>query len=119
MTYPYPSLPFPRVGNPLGWLGLVLNSIFRSALKWPRRWLNSIEIRGSRQARWICRLIPASCPFERDIRLGSRTVHIPALCRINPLYEEIIALRLRAAAYLAEAAAQPQPPSSQEIPSCL
>lgn len=87
-------------------------------LKWPRRWLNSIEIRGSRQARWICRLIPASCPFERDIRLGSRTVHIPALCRINPLYEEIIALRLRAAAYLAEAAAQPQPPSSQEIPSC-
>ncbi len=116
MIYPYPS--FVRVGNPLGWLRLILKLIFSSVLEGPRRWLNGIEIRGSRQARWICRLIPASCPFERDIRLGSRTFHIPALCRINPLYEEIIALRLRAAAYLAQNSSQPQPPTSQEIPSC-
>jgi hypothetical protein len=116
MTAPYPS--FSRVGNPLGWLGLIFNSIFSSVLEWLRHWLNSIEVQGSRQALWIVRLIPASCPFERDIRLGSHTFHIPALCRINPLYEEIIALRLRAAAYLAQNSSQPQPPASQEIPSC-
>ncbi len=74
---------------------------FKLVLDWLRHRLNSIEIKGFQQATWICRLIPTSCPFERDIHLGSHTLHIPALCRINPLYEQIIALRLRAALYLA------------------
>ncbi|MEN9224151.1 MAG: Mo-dependent nitrogenase C-terminal domain-containing protein [Thermostichus sp. HHBFW_bins_43] len=90
---------------------------FKRLLDWLRRWLNSIEIKSLRQARWICRLIPASCPFERDIRLGSRTLHIPALCRINPLYEPIIALRLRAAHYLANASTPvPTPSETQPCP---
>ncbi len=64
--------------------------------------LDSIQIRTARQATWICQLIPSHCPFERNIRLGDRTIHIPALCQINPVYEQLVALRLRAATYLAE-----------------
>lgn len=101
--------------HPLAWLVYGL-----------REWLDGIAISNPQQARWICRLIPASCPFERDIRLGSRTVHIPALCRINPLYEQLIALRLRAADYLAQSARsdpssafrQPNSHPVQEKPSC-
>ncbi|MCJ2541916.1 Mo-dependent nitrogenase C-terminal domain-containing protein [Thermostichus vulcanus] len=91
-----------------------------------RHWLDGIAITNPRQAAWICRLIPASCPFERDIRLGSRTVHIPALCRINPLYEQLIALRLRASSYLVQSSRsgfsssfqQPDSHPVQESPSC-
>ncbi len=67
-----------------------------------RRWLDGIEFTSYGSARWICRLIPSSCPFERDITLWGRTVHIPALCSINPLYEEVIGLRLRALVCLTE-----------------
>ncbi|MEN9230259.1 MAG: Mo-dependent nitrogenase C-terminal domain-containing protein [Thermostichus sp. DG02_5_bins_236] len=103
----YPSRRFWGLHNPVAWLVHRL-----------RQWLDAIAITSPRQARWICRLIPASCPFERDIRLGPRTVHIPALCRINPLYEQLIALRLRAVAYQTHAPGQPEPCSSQEKPSC-
>lgn len=96
MTYhPINAAPAAHTSPPPIW------NPFKLILSWLRHWLNSIEIEGSRQAGWICRLIPSSCPFERDIRLGSRTFHIPAFCRINPLYEQIIALRLRASEYLA------------------
>ena len=64
--------------------------------------LDAIQIRTAWQATWICRLIPSHCPFERDIRLGNRTIHIPSFCQINPVYEQLIALRMRAATYLAE-----------------
>jgi hypothetical protein len=44
-------------------------------------------------ARLICRLIPMSCPFERDVfLLGRKICHIPALCKLNPLYEQCVAL---------------------------
>ncbi|NJK63187.1 MAG: hypothetical protein HC921_11365 [Synechococcaceae cyanobacterium SM2_3_1] len=75
---------------------------FRSLITFIKNWLDRIEIQGICQARWICRLIPSHCPFERDILLGSRTIHIPALCRINPVYEQLIGLRMRAASYLVE-----------------
>ena len=67
-----------------------------------RQWLDGIEFTGYASARWICRLIPSSCPFERDVTLLGRKVHIPALCRINPVYEELVALRFRALTCLAE-----------------
>ncbi len=75
---------------------------FHSLIRFLKNWLDLIEIQGVRQALWICRLIPCRCPFERDVKLGSRTIHIPALCRINPVYEQLIGLRMRAASYLAE-----------------
>jgi hypothetical protein len=68
-----------------------------------RQWLNHLPIRDSRQAHHICRLIPAQCPFARQIQLFGRTLlTIPPLCQLNPLYTELIALRFRAMSYLAD-----------------
>lgn len=68
----------------------------------PRRWINHIDVTTPRLAHLICYLIPSSCPFERDIKVGRRTLHIPALCHLNPVYDELMALRFRALTYLAE-----------------
>jgi hypothetical protein len=67
-----------------------------------RRWLDGLEIKNRRLAHLICRLIPCCCPFERDLTILGRTVHIPALCKLNPLYDELVGLRLRALAYLTD-----------------
>ncbi|HEY9697237.1 MAG TPA: Mo-dependent nitrogenase C-terminal domain-containing protein [Trichocoleus sp.] len=68
-----------------------------------RRGLDRLEVQNPKLARSLCRLIPAQCPFERDIELFGRTVlHIPPLCKLNPLYEEVVALRFRALCYLAD-----------------
>lgn len=67
-----------------------------------RRWINGLEISDRRLAHRICRLIPCCCPFERDLSLLGHTIHIPALCQLNPVYDELIALRLRALTYLAD-----------------
>ncbi|MEN9217382.1 MAG: Mo-dependent nitrogenase C-terminal domain-containing protein [Gloeomargarita sp. DG_2_bins_126] len=65
-----------------------------------RQALNGIEIRNSRMAHFLCRLIPSRCPFERTFTVWGRTIHIPPLCHINPLYNEVVALRMRALDYL-------------------
>ncbi len=65
-------------------------------------WMNGMEIKNAKTAHLICQIVPSRCPFERDIKLLGHTIHIPALCRINPLYEEIVALRLRSLTYLSE-----------------
>lgn len=68
-----------------------------------RQRLNAIDIRNTAQAHLICQMIPAQCPFEREIRIGSRIrLNIPPLCKLNPLYEEVVSLRFRALCYLAE-----------------
>ncbi|WP_224411701.1 Mo-dependent nitrogenase C-terminal domain-containing protein [Oscillatoria salina] len=67
-----------------------------------RRWLDEIEITDNRFAHFICKLIPCSCPFERNVNFLGRTIHIPAFCKINPLYNEIMALRFRALSYLSD-----------------
>ena len=68
-----------------------------------RRWLDSIEIDGPKLARNICEMIPAQCPFEREIKFFGKTVlRIPPLCKLNPLYNEVVALRFRAICYLAD-----------------
>lgn len=68
-----------------------------------RQWLNNLEINNVALAHFICRMIPTQCPFERNICLFGRTiVSIPPLCKLNPLYEEIIGLRFRALCYLAD-----------------
>jgi tellurite resistance protein len=66
-------------------------------------WLNEMEIKDPRLARFMCKVIPAQCPFERDINLFGRTIaHIPPLCKLNPLYEQFVALRFRSLSYLAD-----------------
>ena len=73
---------------------------FPPLLKPVRAWLDELHITNRRTAYLICRVIPSKCPFERDISIFGKTVHIPALCRINPVYDEIVSLRLRALTYL-------------------
>ncbi|MCU0536996.1 MAG: Mo-dependent nitrogenase C-terminal domain-containing protein [Hydrococcus sp. Prado102] len=71
-------------------------------LKSIRNWIDRFEIKDIPTAKFICRWIPASCPFERDITLfGRKLFHIPPLCHINPLYQELSLLRFRAEIFLA------------------
>jgi tellurite resistance protein len=66
-------------------------------------WLDDMDIQDPRVARFMCKMIPPQCPFERDVKLfGHKIVHIPPLCKINPLYEQLVGLRFRALSYLAD-----------------
>ncbi len=68
-----------------------------------RSWLDNLEINTPYLARFLCQLIPPQCPFERDIVLfGRKIVHIPPMCKLNPLYEQLVGLRFRALCYLAD-----------------
>lgn len=68
-----------------------------------RHWLDGMDIHDPRVARFICKMIPPQCPFERDVVLfGQKIVHIPAMCKLNPLYEQLVGLRFRALSYLAD-----------------
>ena len=72
-------------------------------LKPAREWLDHLEVHDPRLARFLCKLIPSQCPFERDIVLFKhKLVHIPPMCKINPLYEQLVGLRFRALSYLAD-----------------
>jgi hypothetical protein len=62
-----------------------------------------IQLNDPQTARLICRLIPANCPFERDVFFwGQKVGHIPALCKLNPLYEQLVELRFRALVFLVD-----------------
>lgn len=68
-----------------------------------RNWLNNLEVCDRKLAHKLCLTIPTQCPFAREIRLLGRTIlRIPPLCKLNPLYDEIVALRFRAICYLAD-----------------
>lgn len=68
-----------------------------------RQWLARVSFSDPRRARRLCRLIPAQCPFARTLTWGDRVlVSIPPLCKINPLYEDLMMLRFRAICYLAD-----------------
>ncbi|WP_375443180.1 Mo-dependent nitrogenase C-terminal domain-containing protein [uncultured Nostoc sp.] len=73
-------------------------------LLWPiRQKLDAIEINNLKLAQFLCRVIPASCPFERDIQLfGNLIARIPPLCKLNPLYDQLVGLRFRALCYLVQ-----------------
>jgi hypothetical protein len=66
-------------------------------------WLDGIEIQNAKLARVLCKAIPATCPFERDVVvLGRKLGHIPPMCKINPVYEQLMGLRFRALCYLVD-----------------
>jgi tellurite resistance protein len=66
-------------------------------------WLDGMEIHDPRLARFICKMVPPQCPFERDVTLfGHKIVHIPPMCKLNPLYDQLVGLRFRALSYLAD-----------------
>ena len=68
-----------------------------------RQWLDGIELHSPETAKLLCQAIPARCPFERTVKLFGRTLfHIPPMCKLNPLYEQVVGLRFRALCYLAD-----------------
>jgi hypothetical protein len=68
-----------------------------------RNWIDNLRIDRLDLAYSICKLIPAQCPFEREIYLGNlKILLIPPMCKFNPLYEELVGLRFKALCYLAD-----------------
>lgn len=68
-----------------------------------RNWLDQMDVQSAQFAHSVCKLIPAQCPFERHIQVFGRTLfHIPPLCKLNPVYDQVVALRFRALCYLAD-----------------
>ncbi|MBE8966551.1 Mo-dependent nitrogenase C-terminal domain-containing protein [Nostocales cyanobacterium LEGE 12452] len=63
--------------------------------------LESVEIHNSNLARLLCKIIPSNCPFARTVKVFGRTLfQIPPLCKLNPLYEQIVTLRFKCLLYL-------------------
>ncbi|MEH2196359.1 MAG: Mo-dependent nitrogenase C-terminal domain-containing protein [Nostoc sp.] len=68
-----------------------------------RQRLENIQVRDRQLAHRLCKLIPSQCPFERDVKVFGKTLfHIPPMCKLNPLYDEVVGLRFRALCYLAD-----------------
>lgn len=68
-----------------------------------KKWLDGMDIEDPRVARFICKMVPSQCPFERDVVLfGKKIVHIPPMCKLNPLYEQLVGLRFRSLSFLAD-----------------
>ena len=76
--------------------GVHPHRIGQSPLDGIRTWLDQLNPEDPHVASFIVSLIPAQCPFERDIVLfGQKIVHIPPMCKLNPLYEQLVGLRFR------------------------
>jgi len=84
--------------------GELVNGIVDHSLLNPvKEWLDQVEVKDPRLARFLCKMIPAQCPFERDVTLfGHKIVHIPPMCKLNPLYDQLVGLRFRSLSYLAD-----------------
>ncbi|MGL5872773.1 MAG: Mo-dependent nitrogenase C-terminal domain-containing protein [Xenococcaceae cyanobacterium] len=68
-----------------------------------QQWLASLEVHNPRMAHWICRIIPSQCPFKRQLKFFDRTIiNIPSLCKLNPLYEQLVELRFKSLVYLVD-----------------
>jgi Mo-dependent nitrogenase C-terminus len=68
-----------------------------------RQRVENIQVRDRELAHRLCKLIPSQCPFERDVKVFGKTLfHIPPMCKLNPLYDEVVGLRFRALCYLAD-----------------
>jgi hypothetical protein len=75
----------------------------RNLLSPIRQYLESIEVNNREFSHLLCKLIPAQCPFERDVVVfGRKLFHIPPMCKLNPFYEEVVGLRFKALCYLAD-----------------
>lgn len=78
-------------------------NISLSILQSLRNKIDKIEFKNPQSARLASKLIPAQCPFTRDINLfGKKIAHIPPLCKLNPFYEQLVGLRFRALCYLVD-----------------
>lgn len=91
----------PAAGTPLS--SRLPKPHHKNVLQPVKDWLDGWEIHDPKLAHFVCKIIPPQCPFERDVVLfGRKIVHIPAMCQINPLYEQLVGMRFRALCYLAD-----------------
>lgn len=68
-----------------------------------RNTIDRVQVQNPDLAHRLCHLIPSQCPFERDVKaFGKVLFHIPPMCKLNPVYDEVVALRFRALCYLAD-----------------
>jgi hypothetical protein len=68
-----------------------------------KNWLETLDVDNVKFARTLCQVIPAQCPFERDVTVfGKVLFHIPPLCKLNPFYEQLVMLRFKSLCYLAD-----------------
>ncbi|BAZ39211.1 Mo-dependent nitrogenase-like protein [Calothrix sp. NIES-4101] len=68
-----------------------------------RNRIDALEINNPKLAKLVAKVIPAQCPFERDIVVfGRKVAHIPPMCKLNPLYDQFVGLRFRALCYLVD-----------------
>jgi hypothetical protein len=75
----------------------------RDILEPIRQWLGKVKITEPQIAHYICKYIPAQCPFAREVKLlGKTIVKIPPLCKLNPFYDDLMVLRYRAMCYLVD-----------------
>jgi tellurite resistance protein len=98
LEYPEPQPNIPAISS-----SVALTKPQLDALHPLREWLDGLDIQDPRVARFLCKMIPSQCPFERDVTLfGRKIVHIPPLCKLNPIYEQLVGLRFRALSFLAD-----------------
>ncbi|MDZ8104498.1 MAG: Mo-dependent nitrogenase C-terminal domain-containing protein [Nostoc sp. DedQUE12a] len=84
-------------------LGRPVSKSYWNILQPLKQRVDSIQVRDRQLAHRLCKMIPSQCPFERDVKLFGKTLfHIPPMCKLNPLYEEVVGLRFRALCYLAD-----------------
>ncbi len=94
-----PSFQFKKILGSLGKFDILKFDILQPL----KQWLDNLEVRNSRIAHQICKSIPAQCPFERDVTFwGQILFHIPPMCKLNPLYDQLVGLRFRALCYLVD-----------------
>ncbi|MGF1568102.1 MAG: Mo-dependent nitrogenase C-terminal domain-containing protein [Nodosilinea sp.] len=85
------------------WLQRLAQPFGIDVLRPLRQQISHLSIETPHRARTLAGLIPAQCPFERDIFVFGRLIaHFPPLCKLNPLYNELVELRFRALCYLAD-----------------
>ena len=89
--------------NQVTQLNRTVSKTYWNILQPLRQRVENIQVRDRLLAHRLCKLIPSQCPFERDVKLFGKTLfHIPPMCKLNPLYEEVVGLRFRALCYLAD-----------------
>ncbi|KPQ34859.1 MAG: Mo-dependent nitrogenase C-terminus [Phormidesmis priestleyi Ana] len=72
-------------------------------LKPVRNWIEGIPVENEKTAHRIVSMIPAACPFEREVKVFKHTIaHIPPMCKLNPLYDQLMMLRFKALCYLVD-----------------
>lgn len=77
-----------------------IQAICKKVVRW---YFSTLDLKNPQVAHRICHLIPAQCPFERDVVFfGHQLFHIPPMCKLNPAYDEFVELRFQALVFLAD-----------------